>query len=189
MTAVPADQTRRFEPRSTVLLIMAGAALIAAFGVGANTRETARLHDAPSLPAVTAACSADPAHAAQRARDGSRSADAHLARYPFAPEEGLRALALLAEARECLRRAGSAEDDPALATRATRYRERIAADYRDHLARLRHALAQGELPQAADDVRYLRALFGEQGGSFALELRALELEVEASASPSTGRQP
>ena len=174
--------SQRAELRNAGMLIVAVATLIAAFSVGRDAGASVRLRNAPVLPAPWAACDVGAALARQRANDAARSAEARMARYPFAPDDGMRALELLAEARDCLLRAGASSEDATLAARSAAYRGRIADDYRDHLTRLRHALERGDLPHAEGDVRYLSALFAGRNEVFSAELRALELDARAAAT-------
>jgi hypothetical protein len=183
-----APATHGADLRTVCLLVAALVALAAAFAAfGAAPRSRAAALTAPALPSADARCQAGNVTAAQRAAEATAGADAHMARYPFAPAEGLRALALLAEARDCLLLAGAAAGaDRALAQRAASYRERVAADYRDHVTRVRHALAQreagnddGELERVRDDVAYLLELLAGRQEPFVAELRGLHSELEA----------
>jgi hypothetical protein len=186
VSPVPGNLSAGHQLRSAALLIAAVAVSIAALRAGTVATADDRLRNAPDLPSPSSSCDADAASAARRAEQAARIADARMMRYPFAPEEGLRALASIAEARECSSLAGTSHVDSRLAERGAAYRTRIAADYHDHLTRLRHALASGDLPRAGEDVRYLRALLGERDAAFAAQLRAIELEIDARA-PATGR--
>jgi hypothetical protein len=182
MNTVPSSASQRAELRNAGSLIVAVAAVFAAFSVGRGSGANAPLGNAPALPAPWIACGADAAQARQRADDAERTAQARMARYPFAPDEGMRALALLAEARDCLLLAGARSGDTPLAARAAIYRARIANDYRDHLTRVRHALELDDLPHAVDDVRYLSALFAGRDEAFSAELRTLELDARGVAT-------
>jgi len=178
-----ATGARSVDPRTACLLVAAVAAVGAAFAAGGEPRSRADALVAPELPVADARCEVAAHEAARRARDAALGADAHMARYPFAPGEGLRALALLAEARDCLALAAAPPADAAeLARRTARYRARVGADYRERVTRVRRALAQARLELARDDVPYLLELLAGQQSAFVAELRGLQLDLDAAGA-------
>jgi hypothetical protein len=95
-------------------------------------------------------------------------------RYPFAPAEGPRALALLSEAAHCLELARDEDAATTLRRRTARLSARIEGDYRELRIRLERALAARRDGQALRATRRLRALLQDQRGAYASHLRTLE---------------
>jgi hypothetical protein len=183
MTPGANTPTRHSDLRTACLLVAAIVAVTAAIMAGGDSRSRAEALVAPELPATDTRCDAERHAAEQRAADAVVAADAHMARYPFAPAAGLRALALLAEARDCLTLAAAAGSDPdQLAQRTAHYRALVTADYRDRITRVQRALAQRELAPARDDVAYLLELLAGQQHPFVSELRGLQLELDAASA-------
>jgi hypothetical protein len=181
----PAASPRSADVRTGCLLVLAVAALAAVLAVGSDSRSRAEALVAPELPVLDARCQADASEAGHRAAEAARAADAHMARYPFAPAAGLQALARLAEAEDCLALVpGTTARRDQLSRRAARHRARLTADYRDGVTRVRRAVEQSRLEPARDDVAYLLELLSGQHGPFVAELRGLQLELDATFATS-----
>jgi hypothetical protein len=130
----------------------------------------------PEPPAATpepVACAA-PDAPRRRARETELRGRSKWERYPFAPEEGPRALALISEAAHCLELAGDAPAANALRHHSARLSTRIEGDYRELRIRLERALAARRHGQALRATRRLRALLNERRGPYASHLRTLE---------------
>jgi hypothetical protein len=134
----------------------------------------------PALPALQereATCTAPELQRGQRGRDARAQAAAKIARYPFAPEEGLPALQLLLESERCFELAGDRAALAAAAAHVRAWRARLHGGARDHWLRYRVALASERPHHALPDIEFLLALFGSEAGPFAARLRRAQLEL------------
>ncbi|MGD8858911.1 MAG: hypothetical protein PVI30_02800 [Myxococcales bacterium] len=151
--------------------------VIALLGLaGACAPEAGQHTPPPEPPAATpepVPCAA-PETPRRRAREAELRGQSKWERYPFAPEEGPRALALLSEAAHCLELARDEDAATALRRRGARLSARIEGDYRELRIRLERALAARRDGQALRATRRLRALLQDRRGPYASHLRTLE---------------
>lgn len=142
---------------------------------------------APSLNAGETACDAPIEAAGERAHQAEDAALAKVARYPFAPAEGLRAARLLDLAEHCHARAGNAAGSERAADRKRAWQALLERDYRDHLNRYRRALHAQRPAQAREDVSFLLELLSQQDGPFVAQLRDAERELDARLDAEQAR--
>lgn len=140
-------------------------------------RDVAPERSLPVLPERDAACAASEAQLAQRGREARAAAAAKIARYPFAPDEGLKALQLLREAERCFNLAGDRAASAAASAHAQAWRVRLRNDARDHWLRYRVSLASERGHHALPDIEFLLALFGSEAGTFGARLRRARLDL------------
>lgn len=133
----------------------------------------------PPLPRVEAPCGAVGDAAGEHARRTEAAALARIARYPFAPADGLAADRLLDEAKHCYASSGDAAGQQRVATRAKLWRARLERDYRDHLIRYRRALAAARPELALHDIAFLLELLSRHDDPFLAQLRQAQREIEA----------
>jgi hypothetical protein len=120
---------------------------------------------APPLFAAASACPHDgPGTAHQRAEEDERAALAMIDRYPFAPEDGVAAVARFRRAHACFRDAGDAGAAARLRTVGDAAQRRVEGDYRKRVFRLQRALEAGEVRSALLEVRALRVMLGVREG-------------------------
>jgi hypothetical protein len=141
----------------------------------------------PPLSGTEAPCAVVVDPVGEQARRSESSGLAKIARYPFAPSDGLSALRLLDEAQHCYALAADAVGQARVALRAKLWRARVERDYRDHVIRYRRALAAARPELALRDIAFLEALLSHQDGPFLAQLRQAQRELEAS--PPTGGKP
>jgi hypothetical protein len=136
--------------------------------------------DAPPLLEPRPRCLVPAEAAGARASAAERAALDKIARYPFAPGEGLRACELLAEAESCASAAGDQASAARLHARASAWRSRLEREYRDRLTRYRRARSSERPRQALADVLFLLELLAGHDGPFPARLRQIRLELEAA---------
>jgi hypothetical protein len=102
-------------------------------------------------------------------------------RYPFAPQDGLEALARLAEAVDCARLAGDSGAMSEPSQQLAQAHERIERDFRDHSQRYALLRKHERMREAADDIAYLTALGWPESGAFAEQLRIDRNVLESKA--------
>ncbi len=150
------------------------AALVAAGALAvlraANSSE-ALVERPPALPVPSVTCREDREHARHSARAALHAGRARMQRYPFAPHDGLEALARLAEAVDCARLSGDARSLSDSSQELARAHERIERDVRDHSQRYALLRKHERMREAADDIAYLTALGWPERGAFAEQLR------------------
>jgi len=135
--------------------------------------------DAPALPEPRARCQAPVEVSGQRAIAAERAATDKVARYPFMPGEGLRALELFSEAENCALAAGDRAGATRAKARSQVFHQRLSAEYRDRLTRYRRARVSERPRQALSEVVFLLELFSRHDGPFPVQLRRVRLELEA----------
>ena len=114
-----------------------------------------------SLFAGAVACPHDgPGTAHQRAEEDERVALAGLDRYPFAPEDGVEAVARFRRAHACYRDSGDAAGAERLRALGDAAQRRVEGDYRTRAFRLQRALEADEVRSALLEARTLRAMLG-----------------------------
>ncbi|HTE51121.1 MAG TPA: FHA domain-containing protein [Kofleriaceae bacterium] len=126
---------------------------------------------------------ADPAAAGPRAREAAEAARAKSERYPFAAQDGIRAVELYSLASRCFGAAGRDGD----AERAGRDRAalvaRIDEDYRTHRLKLERALEYGRTRQALLETRELLALVSHLDHPYTAWLRSVERRISLKTRP------
>jgi hypothetical protein len=135
--------------------------------------------DAPALPEPHARCQSPVEVSGQRAMAAERAAMDKVARYPFVPGEGLRALELFSEAENCATAAGDRAGAARARGRSQVFHRRLSAEYRDRLTRYRRARVSQRPRQALSEVVFLLELFSAQDGPFPVQLRRVRLELDA----------
>ena len=117
--------------------------------------------EAPPLYSPVAHCSrgGDPAFYAQSASNRARI---KMARYPFYPADGPRALTLLSEAERCFSASGSSEDAARVTSTRKAFEARVDADYRGHRLRLAQALERDRADDAHRETQQLLSLLDDQ---------------------------
>jgi hypothetical protein len=136
---------------------------------------------APPLPALAGRCPASVEAASERGRRAEASARAKIARYPFAPADGLQALKLLMEAESCFALSRDAAQRARVGASVRAWHARLERDYRDHLTRYTRAIAASRPALALRDIAFLLELLSEHDGPFSERLRHLQRELEAPA--------
>jgi hypothetical protein len=131
----------------------------------------------PSVPEPAAECNAPTAMQAARGNEAVAVARAKIARYPFAPADGIAALALLREAARCFQLAGDHDSARVAETHARSWRARVQSDSRDHWLRYRVAVASGRAEHALPDIEFLLELFERAPGPFTSRLRRVQIEL------------
>ncbi|MFI5307135.1 MAG: hypothetical protein ACHQ53_07280 [Polyangiales bacterium] len=138
---------------------------------------------APPLPSFASRCDVSSEAAPERARQADALAEADVARYPFAPSDGLHALRELASAGGC----HALLHEAALAARAEHraaiWRQRVERDYRDHAIRYERASTEGHLALASADIAFLLELLSAHESSFTTQLRRQQLQLDAAPNP------
>jgi hypothetical protein len=157
------------------LALVIGASRVARFAD--DSVDPLELH-APALPTVGKRCQAPIEVYSRRAIELERVGLDKVARYPFAPAEGLRAVGLLTEAESCALAAKEQAVAARLRARAEAFRRRLERDYRDRLTRYRRARASARHAQALADVLFLLELLRAHDGPFPAQLRRVRLELE-----------
>jgi hypothetical protein len=143
--------------------------------------------DAPALPEPRARCQAPLEVSGQRAIAAERAAADKVARYPFVPGEGLRAIGLFSEAENCAMLAGDRAGAARAKARSQVFHQRLSAEYRDRLTRYRRARVSQRPRQAVSEVVFLLELFSAHDGPFPVQLRRVRLELEAELTKEKKR--
>ena len=168
--------------RTLVLGGAAVASIVLAIASAGNDVDGPVAPTPPALAAQDATCTDDAP--AQRATAREAEAEARIARYAFAPSEGVTALALLGEAMACRSRAGDDRGAARLRARRDAWHARIELDYRTHRLRLAHALATGAEDLAHGEADALLALLEAHAGPYTAWLHELLLDLEADRTES-----
>jgi len=117
-----------------------------------------------------------------RGREALDQARAHMARYPFAPEEGPRAVVLALEAQRCLAELDAAQADRA-AREAERWTHRLARDYAAARARLTRALATEDATAAREEIATLTRLLAGHDDPYTAWLVSVDHRLVAAEEP------
>ncbi len=120
-------------------------------------------HEPPPLFGDAVAC-AQNEETLLHARELEQVALAKMERYPFASRDGMKAVRLSAEAQDCYRAAGYANQATRLGRLVGRWRQRLNNDYLGHRLRLKLALQNARVNDALHEVRALRALLSHTQG-------------------------
>jgi hypothetical protein len=142
---------------------------------------------APPLATRPARCDGVPQNAGARATLAAQTAEAKIARYPYAPVEGPRALQQLEDAARCLAISGDARGAKRADERAQSWRAHLERDYRDHLVRYRRGVLTAQPSVVRLEVGLLLKLLADQQGPFINYLRSTQLSL--AASDNTHKQP
>jgi hypothetical protein len=177
---------RTHDPARRRGLALGGCALLLALGyVACGPRKPAERDlgrfSVPDLRMPATECSAPRSGAIRRAEEAALAAAAKVSRYPYAPNEGLAALALLVEAERCHALAADPIAAAAARARAAGWHSKLASDFRDHLVRYRIALAADRRAQARSEVAFLLALLAHESPEFTSALRNEQRELEENA--------
>lgn len=164
-------------PRTLALGVGALGALGLAFATEPDAGTEVLAPVPPTLASTPATCSERVAPA-RRADACELGAATRIARYPFVPNDGVVALALLDEALACRMHAGEEEQATRLRDRLQAWRMRIERDYRDRRLRLTHALATGRPDAVRMEAAALLSLLGQGTGAYTTWLHSLSA-VEA----------
>jgi hypothetical protein len=170
------DASTRRTPSIVVLLapIVLGIALFSILSEGSEG-EIAEEPEAPALftdDAVTCSSGAAPAH--HRAERDELAASAKIQRYPFAPRDGVQAVALLAHARACYAASGDGEGATRVEARAARLRTTLVRDYDGARFRLARAIRDENWRSAVEEARALLSLLSGRDGAYVEWLISLE---------------
>jgi len=149
---------------------------------GFGPTDRASRAEAPPLPGLPLRCDVSREAASERAAQADLLAEAAIARYPFAPGDGLRALAELATASGCHTFASEPDAAARADRRASLWRQRLERDYRDHVVRYGRASTQGHLALARADIAYLLELLALHESPFTSQLRRQELQLDGAAT-------
>jgi hypothetical protein len=120
-----------------------------------------------------------PAAAETRAREAEAAALAKMQRYRFEARDGLQALRLLREARQCYAAGGREGEAARVEKKADAWQERLQGDYEGHLLRLRLAQQKKDGGETLREVRALRALLAHRNGEYLSWLTHLERRLES----------
>ncbi len=164
--APPAEEARAPRPGPSPLVlagvpVIVGVLLWSLFAGDDDDASLAPPAAAPPLFAGAVACPHDgPGTAHQRAEEDERVALAGLDRYPFAPEDGVEAVARFRRAHACYRDSGDAAGAERLRALGDAAQRRVEGDYRTRAFRLQRALEADEVRSALLEARTLRAMLG-----------------------------
>lgn len=130
----------------------------------------------PALWEEENACT-QPAAAESRAREAEAAALAKMQRYRFEARDGLQALRLLQEARQCYAAGGRRAEAFRAEKRSAAWKARLQRDYEGHLLRLRLALQKKDREEVLGEVRALKALLAHRDGEYLSWLLDLERKM------------
>ena len=99
-------------------------------------------------------------------------------RAPFAPAEGVEAVALYARSAACFRAAGDNEQAERVLATAETLKRNLNQDFRVHQVRLEWARATQHYSEARTEVRLLLSFVGRKGGEYADFLGSLDRQIE-----------
>lgn len=125
-----------------------------------------------------------PQHRAVAALSAARSKKQ---REPFAPADGVQAVALMAEAAACFASAGDSEQGRLLSAQADAWHAAIWSAFQGHQLRWELALENEQLDDGLAELKSLKALWGTKGGAFAEWLRVSEVEAERKLAKARKR--
>jgi hypothetical protein len=157
-------------------LAMVGAAawLIVPPGAGQGT-ELGAVPPPALFPAALPACpEAEAGAAAARAREVAEAALAKAERYPFASQDGVRAVELYGVAAGCFTAGGKRSEAERVARERTALARRLEEDYRTHRLKLERAIEYGRTREALVESRELLALVAHLDHPYTHWLRAVE---------------
>ncbi|MBL8609591.1 MAG: hypothetical protein JNL38_19830 [Myxococcales bacterium] len=163
-----------------LLVLLAPAAALGAVGARGGKRAEVEAPEPPSLaPSGPAQCDAVGPAALSSAMASARAGSMARERYPFAAEEGARALADFSRAEACFMRAGRGDLAQGSRDLSASLGARIAQDVHVHHARLLHAIETDDVTHARREVRAQKALMRGQSGAYVdwLDLVDRRLEV------------
>lgn len=112
-----------------------------------------------------------------RARESERAAFAKMERYPFDHQDGIEAVRLLSEARDCYQTAGEIVQETRVQKALNTWMRRLEQDYRSHRLRLRLALAAARYDKAKRTLRILQNLLSHRDDSYTEWLDHVEREL------------
>ncbi len=120
-----------------------------------------------------------PRLALHRAGEAERAAFAKMERYPYVYQDGVAAVGLISEARDCYQ----TEEKTAHVTRVQKtldtWRRRLERDYRNHRLQLRLALSDAQYEKARRTARILRSLLSHRDDSYTIWLGRVERNPNA----------
>jgi hypothetical protein len=162
------DRRSRARRRSSPVILAAPIVVGASLWMIFSADDGDGLMHAPSAPAIfddtPVRCESGRSPAHHRAERDERAGDAHRERYPFAPHDGVRAVALYRRAEACYTASGDGEGAQRAARQSARLRARVDADYDTARFRLERALTYRDWASASVEARtLLDALEGRDG--------------------------
>jgi hypothetical protein len=139
----------------------------------------ASIRRAPRVPALIAAetetcTAAGGAPAAAQAMRDERAAEAKFDRYPFSPQDGVRAVQLYRRAQACHTAAGDSAMAARAGSRGERVRRKIDEDYATTRFRLSRAITSNRTHDARIETHTLLQLLGDRQDPYVDWLRDLE---------------
>ena len=132
---------------------------------------------APSLFNQPIECSR-PRLARYWAREVERTAFAKMQRYPFKPQDGVEAVRLISEARDCYQIAGEVVHVTRVEKALDTWKRRIERDYHNHRLRLRFALGSERHDDARRSIRILRDLLIHRSDPYTHWLNRVEQKIK-----------
>jgi hypothetical protein len=114
-----------------------------------------------------------------RAREAEAAARAKMQRYRFAARDGVQAINLLREARQCHLAEGSESEAARIGKLVDAWRARLDRDHESHRLRLRLAMQKGDRKEALREVRALRALLEPGKGATLSWLEKMERRLSS----------
>jgi hypothetical protein len=171
---------------SPVVLVCGGLSVaILAWLVLGGTEETGLRPPPPAPELFTEAerCPTAPgqANASVLAERDERTARAMMQRYPFAPADGVRAVALFRRAAACWLEAGFHPSSATAAAQGERLRRRVVEDYDTSQLLLFRALRAGHFDEARSEAAILMALLGDRNDPYLEWLREVERSIRAGS--------
>jgi len=114
-----------------------------------------------------------------RARESERAAFAKMERYPFDHQDGVEAVRLLSEARDCYQTVGEIVQVTRVQQALDSWTRRLEQDYRSHRLRLRLALANARYDKARRTLRILQNLLSHRDDNYTKWLDHVERELDS----------
>lgn len=113
------------------------------------------------------------------AGEAERTAFAKMQRYPFKPQDGVEAVRLISEARDCYQIAGEVVHVTRVEKALDIWKRRIERDYRNYRLRLRLALGGKRFNDASRSIRMLRDLLADRNDPYTHWLDSIERKLNA----------
>ncbi len=120
-----------------------------------------------------------PRLALHRAGEAERAAFAKMERYPYVYQDGVEAVRLMSESRNCYQAAGDSSQAARVQKALDTWTRRLEQDYRSLRLRLRLALADVQSDEARRIVRILRDLLSHRDDSYTQWLVRVEQRLNA----------
>jgi len=180
-TRAPSEQSQ-VSPVVLIAALVTVAAVWMLLSDGAEPVGASPPVEPPTLFDATTTCPEGSGPTRHRADLDAHAASAKSERYPFAPQDGVRAVVLYRQAARCYEAAGDSGRAGELDDRAAELADRVDEDYRTARFRLERALEQERLADALAETRQLRALLSHRSGPYVEWLGELERRLELAQS-------